>query len=299
MNLARWLLAAVALLLATEAAAAEDFRDLALIPKAVYRERTGEHPRVPDLVPQYLACLTLLQKHRYEGAEQVCGRLAVLDPLSADAHRMYGAARLGLRKYAPAREELVIAISRDPDDADSYALLAASYREERRYRLAIANFTTAIRKRPEDARLWNGRCWVRAVGGFELTRAMSDCWHALLLRADPNTLDSMGFVSLRRAQFGEALRFYGSALVLDPTLATSLFGRGLAKWHLQGVAAGRSDVAAALKLDPSAGETFFAAHLIEATSPLLPCPSCRRLAPRPNAPKVKKPTPGPVEVTKL
>jgi hypothetical protein len=57
------------------------------------------------------------------------------------------------------------------------------------------------RLEPKLESLWNGRCWVRATLG-QLQAALLDCDAALLLRP-------------------------GSALRLDPKLASAFYGRGL------------------------------------------------------------------------
>jgi tetratricopeptide (TPR) repeat protein len=302
---------AVALLsvlsIAPDAAAADGHDVLALIAKPTFGARSDVLERAsrgkPDLLPRYLVCMSLLRQQRYGDAELACRPLTVLDSQNPSAFRMYGAAELGLKEYAAARTDFLQAVSLDPDDADSYALLASLYREEQSYRESIAYFSIAIRKRPYDGRMWNGRCWVRALAGIELPRAMADCQRAFLLYPDSDTLDSMGFISLRWAQYRNAYRYYDAALILDPSLPSSLFGRGIAALHIYGAAKARQDIAAALRIDASAAAVFIKAHLVVAQSPLLLCqnascrPRERNAAPR--VPTKKKTPAGPVVVTKL
>jgi tetratricopeptide (TPR) repeat protein len=280
---------------------------LALIAKPTYRAGTEVLTRSsrnrPDLLPQYLVCMTMLQRERFADAQRTCRPLTLLDPDNPAGYRMLGAAELGLKEYSAAHSDLLHAIALDTGDADGYALLASLYREERQYTLAIRYFTVAIRKRPYDGRMWNGRCWVRAISGMQLARAKADCARAFALYPDSTVLDSMGFVALRLADYRDAYRYYDAALIVDPALATSLFGRGVAKLHLFGAAKAREDIRAAVEKDASAGTFFFEAHLLSRNSPLLQCEGdgCRSPVHKalPVTPKPRKHRSGPVEVTKL
>ncbi len=223
-------------------------------------------------LPLLIYCLARLQVRNYEGAILACNRALVFDPDNANGYRMRGAANLALRHAEASLPDFDRALALEPGNADGYALRGTAYRELDKFAPAIDDFSAAIALRPEDDRFWNGRCWVRAVAGVELNRALADCRHAFRLRPDrANTLDSIGFVYLRLARWHAAYGVYDSALALEPGLATSLFGRGLAKLHLYGIARARDDVARAFNLDPSVASLFVKTHLIAQTSPLLLC----------------------------
>lgn len=279
---------------------------LAFIPPPTFTAPTPSFARDKgaDILPALIYCLALLQLHQYDAADAACTRVVVLDPSNAQAYRMRGASLLARKRFAMARADFDRAIVLEPDDADGYALRATAWREEERYDLSISDFSAAIARNPDDGRMWNGRCWVRALQGRALGRAMSDCRRALALDPyDANVLDSMGFIALRQLHYQDALRHYDGALILDPDLATSYFGRGLAKAHLYGLARARDDVASALKLDPSSEDAFIKAGLIDVRSPLIrcggeQCPSLPHLG-APHRPLKKQGPAGSVRVTRI
>ena len=58
------------------------------------------------------------------------------------------------------------------------------------------------------------------------------------------------------AQWDSAIADFSSALRLDPKLASSLYGRGLAKRKKGDSSGGDADVAAATGIDPNIGADF-------------------------------------------
>jgi tetratricopeptide (TPR) repeat protein len=119
----------------------------------------------------------------------------------------------------------------------------------------------------------NERCWLRATTNQDLHEALDDCNHALELRPyapesgesriraplgpdNPDILDSRGLVYLRLARLKDAIRDYDAALHVNPDMATSLYGRGLAELRLGEKARGENDLAAAEKLDGGVARTF-------------------------------------------
>ena len=73
---------------------------------------------------------------------------------------------------------------------------------------------------------------------------------------DAAALDSRGFIYLKLGQFDEAIEDYNSALRIEPTQASSLYGRGLARLKKGEAAGGNGDVAAAKKVSPKIAEEF-------------------------------------------
>jgi hypothetical protein len=57
-------------------------------------------------------------------------------------------------------------------------------------------------------------------------------------------------------EWDSAIGDYSSALQLDPTLASSLYGRGLAKLKKGDITGGNADVAAATRIDSKIVEDF-------------------------------------------
>jgi tetratricopeptide (TPR) repeat protein len=119
----------------------------------------------------------------------------------------------------------------------------------------------------------NSRCWLRATSDRDLKEALNDCNHALSLRpaAPPETgslisrsvaddnpaiLDSRGLVHMRLGSPEDAVEDYNSALRINPNMASSLYGRGLAELSMGEKAQGQDDLAAAQKLDKGIAQRF-------------------------------------------
>jgi tetratricopeptide (TPR) repeat protein len=103
----------------------------------------------------------------------------------------------------------------------------------------------------------NNLCWVKALAGVALERALDEC-SAALAQSDNavNIMDSRAFVLLRLGRVDEALAEYNRVLTKQPGLPASLYGRALAEARKGDHAAADRDVAAALKINARVGEEF-------------------------------------------
>jgi tetratricopeptide (TPR) repeat protein len=110
---------------------------------------------------------------------------------------------------------------------------------------AARDYDEAIRLKPTLGAAWNGRCWSRAIVG-ELQAALADAAAAY---------DSRGLTQLKLGEWDLAIDDYSSALRLDPKLASSLYGRGVAK-RKKGDPTGDADVAAARKIKANIGDEY-------------------------------------------
>jgi tetratricopeptide (TPR) repeat protein len=70
------------------------------------------------------------------------------------------------------------------------------------------------------------------------------------------TFDSRGLIYLKLGEWDSAIADYTSALRLDPKLASSLYGRGLAKLTRGDTSEGNAELAAAKKLEANIVEDF-------------------------------------------
>jgi uncharacterized RDD family membrane protein YckC len=123
------------------------------------------------------------------------------------------------------------------------------------YARAAADYGVAIKLSPRNALAWNGRCWDRALAG-QLDGALEDCDQSLRLQRSAPALDSRGLVLLKMKRYDESIASYGEALALDPRLAYSLYGRGLARAAKGDPAGGAADIQAAENLSPLIGNEF-------------------------------------------
>jgi len=122
----------------------------------------------------------------------------------------------------------------------------------------MADFSKAIQLDSSKASPFNGRCWVRAVLGRDLSLALADCNESLRLRPDnAKTFDSRALVELKLGLLNKALADYDSALKINPRLADSLYGRGVVKQKIGDVVGARADMETAVKtLDRTIAEDW-------------------------------------------
>lgn len=139
-------------------------------------------------------------------------------------------------------------------DADDRLLIANLFQHADRLASAISQFDVWIgvdAKRPGMANALNGRCWVRALLGRDLEKALTDCDAALALApGNANVLDSRGLVNLRMGHFDKAIADYDAALKQIPNNAWSFYGRGIARLRTGQTLLGKADIAAATTLRP-------------------------------------------------
>jgi tetratricopeptide (TPR) repeat protein len=137
--------------------------------------------------------------------------------------------------------------------ADERLTIAAIYERLDQFERAIADYDQWIAAHPDDSRqasALNGRCWARALADRDLPLALKDCDAALRRAKSGAYFDSRGLVELRLGQYDKAIADYSAALQLSPKSAWSLYGRGLARRHLND-AASKSDLDAAVAIDPT------------------------------------------------
>lgn len=112
-------------------------------------------------------------------------------------------------------------------------------------------------KAPRSPIVLNQLCWTQGGANFDLDQAHADCTAALkIMPGTPPIVDSLALVLLRQGKFDESITRYSAVLAKAPTLAASLYGRGIAKLRKGDQAGGDADVKAALAQDPFVAATF-------------------------------------------
>jgi tetratricopeptide (TPR) repeat protein len=237
-----------------------------------------------------LLCLDSLSKAKPRKAIEYCNLALELDPKNVTALNLRGNAHLSLGEDSEAIADFSRAIELSPHDPEAYRFRAHAYAVQNRARLAIADFnralalapadpinvelrghfyqaqrqyapaiadfTSAIALRPELARAWNSRCWTRVLSNSNYSAALSDCNRAIQLDpANANAYDSRGFVFLRTNRFRSAVASFDEALRRQPKLASSWFGRGMAKLRLRDLTASK-DLATAKLIEPAIESRF-------------------------------------------
>jgi tetratricopeptide (TPR) repeat protein len=177
-------------------------------------------------------------------------RVTMLAPSEPAAYRNRGATYMLMKRDKEALADFARALKLVPGDPSTLELRGHYYQLHDRPDLAIVEYTAALAGAPGVARLWNSRCWARVTANREVKAALADCNESI--RLDPRSSfahDSRGFALLRLERYREAIGSFGRALALQPRLASSLFGRGLARLSLHDTA-GLRDVAAAKAIEP-------------------------------------------------
>ena len=209
---------------------------------------------------------TLVQRDQLEAGIQALDQTIKKDPKLGQAYLNRGWAYAKKGDYDRAIEDASAAIRLMPALIQGYMNRAAAFEKKGAYRKAEDDYSQALKLDEKNASLWNARCWVRALGGREFEAALKDCNHSLALQ--PNTrhaLDSRAMVYLKAERNQEALADYDAALRVagyepgmkaDPELATSLYGRGVARKRQGDQLGAAVDMAAAKAAKGTIAEEF-------------------------------------------
>jgi tetratricopeptide (TPR) repeat protein len=144
------------------------------------------------------------------------------------AYRDNGDRDKAIADYDQAIADASQLIQAQPKLDRAYVIRGNAYRAKGDFDHAIADFDQAIMIQPRDSEaLYNRGLAYRDKG--DLDHAIADFNDSLSIRKDVNTLDSRGFTYLKLNRLDEAIADFNAALALNPKLASSLYGRGLAE----------------------------------------------------------------------
>jgi tetratricopeptide (TPR) repeat protein len=172
--------------------------------------------------------------------------------------------RLANKDVSGAAADLDAADRLAPKQADVRFTLAELYEAAELTGPAVAQYDLWISSHPDDSKMTgalNGRCWLRALQGQELAKALADCNRALSLTAKASpfsatVLDSRGLARLRMGDYDKAIADYDESLKVAPKRAWPLYGRGVAKIRKKKIAEGEADIAAAVEVWPKIADEF-------------------------------------------
>jgi tetratricopeptide (TPR) repeat protein/predicted aspartyl protease len=174
-------------------------------------------------------------------------------PADSEIRLTHAASLIERKRSDDALKDMAAADTALPQQADQRLALATMFERLDQFAKAVADYDLWIAAHPDDSRqpmALNGRCWSRALAGTDLQLALKDCDAALRRAKAPNFYDSRGLVELRMGRYDKAIADYDEALRQFPKIAWSLYGRGLARRHLNDPAS-KSDLDAAVAIDPS------------------------------------------------
>jgi len=167
---------------------------------------------------------------------------------------------MGARDWRRALADYSEVVRRSPKYAAGYAALAGARAADGNIPGAIVEYGRAIKLEPANASHWAGRCWMQARLR-DLAAALNDCERALELEPDAiYALGARAFIYLLRHDYASAIADFDTELELtsadDAAHAYALYGRGLAKFSAKSSDDGRTDLACALRIDPTIGTQF-------------------------------------------
>ena len=120
----------------------------------------------------------------------------------------------------------------------------------------MSDYDQALQWNSKYAAALNARCLTRAIVG-RAQEGLADCEESLKYRPDDAyRLDSRAFCYLKLGQFDAAIDGFTLALGVDPKLANSLYGRGIAKRKKGDESGAESDMAAARAIKADISEEF-------------------------------------------
>lgn len=251
-------------------------------------------PLDPDAsaIPGNRGTVYLIQNN-FSAALEDFNKALAMDPEWADLYSYRSACHLNLGDLDPALADADEAIRRSPRASDYYIQRAYVHNSREEPAKAIADldtafvlgvqpnfmakahfarsvaleateeFTRAIESvnealalEPENADYLHLRCWLRAVWGQELNKALPDCDAAIARAATHLTHGTRGFLNMRRADPWSAIKDFEASLGIKADHAFALYGRGIARLRVGQTAEGQADIVAALSIDSEIPKDF-------------------------------------------
>jgi tetratricopeptide (TPR) repeat protein len=175
-----------------------------------------------------------------------------LQPNNLEALLRRGFIRLTRRDETGARADADAAAVVASPQSDARIEIAELYARLDSADAAVAQLDVWIPAHPNDRKAgdaYNLRCRIRTRPGQPLKQALDDCNRAMRREASGDRLDSRGWVYLRLGDYRNAIDDFDAALKMDPNIAFSYYGRGVAELRTGKSAQGQDDVAEARGLD--------------------------------------------------
>jgi tetratricopeptide (TPR) repeat protein len=177
-------------------------------------------------------------------------------------------ARAGYRTQsgdkAGAQADLDAANAVLPKEDNERLTLAYEYSNLDLFRQAIEQYDLWSVSHSEDARLpaaFVGRCRARALGDFDLQRAVKDCDTALKRATKDSPFyaevsATRGLLLFRLGDYDKSIADYDASLKITPKNAPALYGRGIDKLRKQRLPEGQADIDQATALSPKIAQSF-------------------------------------------
>jgi tetratricopeptide (TPR) repeat protein/predicted aspartyl protease len=250
-------------------AAAYSRRGMAFAARRDYEHAVADLTRACEMAPTeadyfYQRGVVYRENQQFDLAEADLNRALELKPDDLSALQVRAQLRLRVHDMAGAAVDLDAADRAAPKAADIRWFLARAYQSADLLPASIAQYDLWITAHATDSRLpeaLKNRCWMRALQGQDLDKALADCNSALKLngKAGPfraQILNGLGLTMLRLGEYRKSIADYDESLNLYPQDPWVLYGRGVARIRNDEAAAGEADTAAATALWPAIAEEF-------------------------------------------
>jgi tetratricopeptide (TPR) repeat protein len=204
---------------------------------------------------------SLLQRSQMRALDDVAGRMEdvtaalSIEPDSRPALYMLGGLQMERREFLAAAETFGKISAQAPAEPGPLNMQAIALHKGGRLDDAQKLFDAA-RAKASAADALNNICFEKVMAGIALERALDECNASLKEHPDfPPTLDSRAMVYLRMGRLQEAIADFDRVLA-QSEIASSLFGRAIARALSGDVAGARKDADAARRLAPQMEDIF-------------------------------------------
>jgi len=168
-----------------------------------------------------------------------------------------GSAYFNMNQFDAAMNDYNAAVAANPQDPNAFGLRADLEARQNNPRGALADYQRAVSLAPANPNGWKGLCLMRAEMNIELEEALANCNRAIQIDGNNGLFyNALGLLQLRRNDNQGTIDAYSRALALQPNVATSLYGRGLAEQRLGNMADAQRDMASARAVQGNIDQVF-------------------------------------------
>lgn len=207
-------------------------------------------------VAHYNRAIEYRKAGQYDRAVEDYSRALALQPDDAGTYDNRGVAYVLMGDYDRGLQDFDTAITLQPKNIGAHFNRALTYERMGRFTEALVGIQHVLALGLRSGAVYRARCSIRLKIGH-LDEALADCQEAVRHQPrNPEFLDTLAFVHLRRKSDVQARATYDTALALAPWQPIALYGRGIAKRRMGDIASGDADIAAARAIQPDVAQRF-------------------------------------------
>ena len=207
-------------------------------------------------VAHYNRAIQFRKIGQYDRAVEDYDRALALQPDDAGTYDNRGIAYVLMGDYERGLQDFDKAIELQPREVSAYFNRALTHERMGHLEKAFADIQHVLKLGLKSGAVYRARCSIRLKTGH-LDEALADCQEAVRRQPrNPEFLDTLAFVHLRRKSDVQARATYDTALALAPWQPVALYGRGIAKRRMGDIASGDTDMATAKAIEPDVAQRF-------------------------------------------